>query len=172
MFFYQNVGPCTLLPPAGQTYLGSNLYLTEQASLRARHGWSGQIYCCCCSIAQSCLTLCNPMDCSTPGLPVLHRLPEFARVMSIESVMPSNHLIFCHPLLLSIFRIMKIFSNEWADIEHCNPKGALGNRTILGNPQTSVRPVETPFPSTAVYGMWTSHLISLSLDFSVYKMGP
>ena len=96
-------------------------------------------------------------------------LPEF---MSIESVMPSNFLIFCHPLLLlSIFHIMKIFSNEWADIECCNPKGALGNRTVLGNPQTSVRPVETPFPSTAVCGMWASHLISLSLDFSVYKMG-
>ena len=33
-------------------------------------------YKCCCSIAQSCLTLCNPMDCSTPGFPVLHHLPE------------------------------------------------------------------------------------------------
>ena len=97
-------------------------------------------------------------------------LPEF---MSIESMMPSNHLVFCHPLLLpSTFPIMKIFSNEWADIERCNPKGAtLGNRTILGNPQTSVRPVETLFPSTAVCGMWASHLISLSLNFSIYKMG-
>ena len=33
---------------------------------------------CCCSFAPSCLTLCNPMDCSMPGLPVLHHLPEFA----------------------------------------------------------------------------------------------
>ena len=33
---------------------------------------------CCSSIAQSCLTLCDPMDCSTPGFPVLHCLPEFA----------------------------------------------------------------------------------------------
>ena len=31
---------------------------------------------CCCSVSQSCLTLCNPMDCSTPGFPVLHHLPE------------------------------------------------------------------------------------------------
>ena len=46
------------------------------------------------SVAQSCPTLCNPMDCSTPGLPVHHQLPE-----SIESVMPSSHLILCHPLL-------------------------------------------------------------------------
>ena len=44
-------------------------------------------------------------------------------------------------------------------------------RTTLGNLQTSVKSVETPFPSTAVCGMWASHLISLSLNFSVYKMG-
>ena len=36
--------------------------------------------CCCCSVAQSCPTLCDPMDCSTPGLPIPHHLPEFAQV--------------------------------------------------------------------------------------------
>ena len=46
--------------------------------------------CCCCSVVQSCLTLCDPMDCSTPGFPVLHHLPEFAQLMSIELVMPPN----------------------------------------------------------------------------------
>ena len=35
--------------------------------------------CCCCSVAKSCLTLCHPMDCSKPGFPVLHCLPEFAQ---------------------------------------------------------------------------------------------
>ena len=54
---------------------------------------------CCCSVAQSCLTLCNPMDCSIPGFSVLHCLPDFAQLMSIELVMPSNHLILCHPFL-------------------------------------------------------------------------
>ena len=34
---------------------------------------------CCCSVAQSCPTLCDPMDCSMPGFPVLHYLPEFAK---------------------------------------------------------------------------------------------
>ena len=34
----------------------------------------------CCSVTQSCLTLCDPMDCSTPGFPVLHYLPEFAQI--------------------------------------------------------------------------------------------
>ena len=35
--------------------------------------------CCCCSVAQLCLAICDPMDCSTPGFPVLHYLPEFAQ---------------------------------------------------------------------------------------------
>ena len=70
----------------------------------------------CCSFAQSCPTLCDPRDCSTPGLPVLHHLPELLRLMSIESVMPSNHLIVCHPLLLlpSVFPSIGVFSNESA----------------------------------------------------------
>ena len=52
------------------------------------------------SVIQSCPTLCDPMDCSTPGLPVHHYLPEFT-----QTHVPSNHLILCRPLLLppSIF---------------------------------------------------------------------
>ena len=53
----------------------------------------------CCSVTQLCLTLCYPMDCSAPGLPVLYDLPEFAQTYAIESVMPSKHLILCHALL-------------------------------------------------------------------------
>ena len=54
------------------------------------------------------------MDCSTPGFPVHHQLLEPLRLMSITSVMPSNHLRFCHPLLLppSIFPRIRVFSNE------------------------------------------------------------
>ena len=67
-----------------------------------------------CLVAQSCLTLCDPMDCSTSGLPVHHQLLEFTQIMSIESVMLSDHLILCHPLLLqpSIFPSIRVFSNE------------------------------------------------------------
>ena len=56
------------------------------------------------------------MDCSTPGLPVYHQLPEFTKIMSIESVMPSNYLILCHPLLLlpSILPQIRVFSNDSA----------------------------------------------------------
>ena len=67
------------------------------------------------SDAQLCPTLCNPMDCSMPGLPVHRQLPEFSKLMFIDSVMPSNHLILCHPLLPpSIFPSIRIFSNESA----------------------------------------------------------
>ena len=67
-------------------------------------------------VAQSCPTLCNPMNHSTPGFPVHHQLPEFTQTHAIESVMPSNHLILCHPLLFlpSIFRSTRVFSNESA----------------------------------------------------------
>ena len=66
------------------------------------------------SVTQLCPTLCDPMDCTTLGLPVHHQLTELCE--SIESVMPSNHLILCHPLLLlpSIFPSTRVFSNESA----------------------------------------------------------
>ena len=66
------------------------------------------------SVAQSCPTLCDPMNCSTPGLPVHHQHPELPKLISIELMMPSIHLILCHPLLLLplIFPNMRVFSNE------------------------------------------------------------
>ena len=61
------------------------------------------------SVAQLCPTLCNPMDCSMPGLPITNSW-SLLKLMSIESVMPSNHLILCRPLLLpSIFPSIKVF---------------------------------------------------------------
>ena len=66
------------------------------------------------SVAQSCPTLCDPMDCSTPDLPV-HHSRSLLKLMSIESEMPSNHLILCRPLLLpSVFPSIRVFSNESA----------------------------------------------------------
>ena len=56
------------------------------------------------------------MDCSTPGFTVLHYLSSLLKLMSIEFVMPSNHLILCCPLLLlpSIFPSIRVFSNKSA----------------------------------------------------------
>ena len=68
------------------------------------------------SVAQSCPTLCDPMNCSTPGFPVLHDFLEHLKLRSIDSVMSSNHLILCHPLLHlpSIFLGVRVFSCESA----------------------------------------------------------
>jgi len=59
-------------------------------------------------------TLYNPLHCSTPRFPVHQQLPEVLKLMSIKSVMPSNHLILCFPLLLlpSNFPSIRVFSNE------------------------------------------------------------
>ena len=66
------------------------------------------------SVTQSCPTLCDPMNCSTPGLPVHHQTWSSLKRMSIESVMPSSHLILCRPLLLlpPIPPSIRVFSNE------------------------------------------------------------
>ena len=60
------------------------------------------LWICCCSVTQSCPTLCNPTECSMLGTSVLHYTISWCLLsfMSIESVMLSNHLILCHPLLL------------------------------------------------------------------------
>ena len=66
------------------------------------------------SDAQSCPTLCNPMDCSTPDFLSIINSQSLLKLMSIKLVMPSNHLILCRPLFLppSIFSSIKVFSNE------------------------------------------------------------
>ena len=65
------------------------------------------------SVSQSCPTLCDPMNCSMPGLPVYHQLPEFTQT-HIELVMPSSHLILGRPLLLLplVPPSIKAFSTE------------------------------------------------------------
>ena len=60
----------------------------------------GTLYCCCCSVVHSCLTLCNSMDCSMPGFPVLHHLPELDQTHVHwvgDAIQPS------HPLLIVPF---------------------------------------------------------------------
>ena len=67
------------------------------------------------SVAQSCPALCDPMDCSMPGLPVHHQLLKLAQtpVHWVDDAI-ANHLILCHPLLLlpSVFPSIRVFSNE------------------------------------------------------------
>ena len=79
------------------------------------------------SVAQSCPTLCGPMNCSTPGLAVHHHLPEFTQTHVHRAVMPSSHLNLGRPLLLlpPIPPSIRVFSNEstllmrWSKYKSC-----------------------------------------------------
>ena len=67
---------------------------------------------CCCSVSKVCLTLCNPMDCSTPGFPVLHYLPEAAQThvhWVLDAIQPSYPLSPSSP---PAFSLSQLFSNE------------------------------------------------------------
>ena len=68
------------------------------------------------SVTQSCPNICNPMNHNTPGLLFITNSQSLFKLMSIELVMPSNHLILCCPLLLlpSIFPSIRVFSNKSA----------------------------------------------------------
>ena len=66
------------------------------------------------SVTQSCLTLCDPINHSTPGFPVHHQLPEFTQTHIHKLMTPSSHLILCRPLffLPPIPPSIRVFSNE------------------------------------------------------------
>ena len=66
------------------------------------------------SVPQSCPTLCDPMNRSTPGLPVHHHSRSSLKLTSIKSVMPSSHLILCRFLFLlpPVPPSIRVFSNE------------------------------------------------------------
>ena len=77
----------------------------------------------CCSVAQSCPTLCDPMDSSTQTSLSFTISQSLLRFMSVDSVKLSNHLVLCRPFLLlpSIFPTIRVFSNEsalhiWAEV--------------------------------------------------------
>ena len=101
-------------------------------------------------VAQSYPTLCDPMDCSTPGLPV-HRLSQrLLKLMSVESVMPSNHLILCRPLLHldSILPSIRVFSNE-SFFTSCG-------QSIGVSASTSILPMNTQDGSPSEWTGWIS----------------
>ena len=110
-FPYENGG---LVTPVGKAETRCQLCLIPESKLILLQNHISSCWVQFSSVAQSRLTLCNPMDCSTSGFPVLHQLPEIVQLIPIESVMPSNRLTLCRPLLLlpSIFPSVRVFSNE------------------------------------------------------------
>ena len=68
-----------------------------------------KFHCCCFSVAQLCLTLCDPMGCNETGLPVPHHLPEFSQVhvhCIIDAVQPS------HPLMPSSHSALNLSQHQ------------------------------------------------------------
>ena len=76
---------------------------------------------CCCSVAQLCPTLCDPMDCRMPGFPVLHYLTEFAQAHVYwvsDTIQPSHPLSYPSPPAFSLSQDQGLFqwvssSNIW-----------------------------------------------------------
>jgi len=79
---------------------------------------SSVIQLCCCSVSQSCLTLCDPMDCSTPGLLVPHYLPEFAQVQfhCIDDAIQPSHPLMPSSSALSLSQYQGLF--QWVICSH------------------------------------------------------
>ena len=86
------------------------------------HGAAGrvtQLCCCCCSVAKSCPILCDPMDCSMPGFPVHHHLPEFAQThvhRVDEAIQPSHPLSAPSPSAINLSQHRGVF--QWVSSLH------------------------------------------------------
>ena len=84
---------------------------------RFLHNWGPRFFlvsfCCHCSVTQSCLTLWNPIDYSTPGLPVHHQLPELTQthVHQVSDIIQPSHLLSSPSPAFSLYS-RRVFSSE------------------------------------------------------------
>ena len=117
---------------------------------------------CCCPFTGSYLTLCDPVDCSTPGFLSFTISWSLLRFMSIELLMLSNHLILCPPLLLllSLFPSIRVFSDELA---FCIgwPKDWSFSFSISPSSEYSglISWIRTDWSDLAVQGTFNSHML-------------
>ena len=88
---------------------------------------------CCCSVVKLCSTLCIPTNCSTAGFLSFTISLSLLKLMSAETVMPSNHLILCCPLLLlpSIFPSIRLFSQGHVRVPYQTPPSFLQSSPAL-----------------------------------------
>ena len=79
-------------------------------------------FCCCCSVAKPCPTLHNPIECSTPGFPVLHYLPEFAQthVHWVSDAIQSSHPLLPSPFAFNLSQHHGLF--QWVRSSHQGAK--------------------------------------------------
>ena len=91
------------------------------------------IHCCCCSVTQSCPTLCYLMDCSMPGLPVPHHLTEFAQVhvhCISDAIQPSHPLTPSSPSALNLSQHQGLF--QWLSCSHQSTGELTHHQTVSG----------------------------------------
>ena len=84
----------------------------------------------CCSVTKLCLTLCHPMNCSTPCFFTISK--SLLKLMSIELMMPSSHLTLCHPFLLlsSVFPSIRVFPMSQLFVSHGQNIGASASLSV------------------------------------------
>ena len=100
-----------VLQVLGKLHAGFNCCFRKEPLLPGCRGAAKAMLCCCCSVAKLCLTLCDPMDCSTPGFPVLHYLPEFAQTIASMMCQSSHPLLPPSPLVLNLSQHQGLFQS-------------------------------------------------------------
>ena len=92
------------------------IWWVGDARLERKVQYKNQVGCCFCPVAESCSILCDPMDCSMPGFQSFAISHSLLKLVSLELMMLSNHLILCHTLLLVplIFPSTRVFSSDLA----------------------------------------------------------
>ena len=105
-------------PTRGRPTCCSDKKFTDLIILAQLYNYTAQFS----SVTHLCLTLGNPTDCSTPASLSITNSQSLLKLIFTELVMPSNHLILCHPLLFppSIFPSIRVFSSE--SVLHNTPK--------------------------------------------------
>ena len=84
------------------------------------------------SVTQLCLTLCDPMDCSTPGFPVLHHLPDLLKLMSFESMIPTiSFSVVTFSSRLQSFPASGSFLISWLLASGCQSIRASASTSVL-----------------------------------------
>ena len=121
----------------------------------------------CCSVAKSCPTLCDPMNCSTPGFPILHHLPEFAQTR-VHWV--SDHIQPSHPLSPSSPPAFNLSQHQGLFQCQLFPSGGL---SIGASPSASVLPMNIqgwfPLGSTGLISLLSKELSRVFSSTTVWK---
>ena len=110
---------------------------------------------CCCSVTKLCLILCDPMDCSTPGFPVLHHLPEFAQTHVHwvgDTMQPFHSLSPPSPPALNISQHQGLFQWVSSSYQVSKKTGASASTSVL--PMN----IQVDFPwNWLALGEWSHH---------------